>query len=92
MATAKTTITFAAFAVRYQVSVTRDRLRRPEPTDQRREDWDRAARCLFRIAIVVAAVTVSLVLKDWGTPETFAIVAEKVPDLAKEVVEYAKKL
>ena len=67
-------------------------VRRPSEEDPRREEWDRAARCIWRISIVLITIIISILSKDWELPETVAVIAEKIPEVIQETVEFFAKL
>lgn len=67
-------------------------VRRPSEEDPRREQWDRAARCTWRISIVLITIMISILSKDWELPETVAVIAEKIPEVIQETVEFFAKL
>jgi hypothetical protein len=67
-------------------------VRRPPEEDPKREDWDRAARCIWRVAIILITIWISILSRDWEFPEVIAVIAEKVPETIQEVVEFFAKL
>lgn len=79
-------------AVKASVKAKAEIVRRPPAEDPKREEWDRAARCIWRLVIVLVTICVSILSRDWGFPEVMAIVAEKAPEMLKEMVEFFAKL
>jgi hypothetical protein len=67
-------------------------VRRPPAEDPNREEWDRAARCIWRVLIVLITILISIISRNWGFPELVAVVAEKVPEMVQEMVEFFAKL
>ena len=67
-------------------------VQRPPAEDPKREEWDRAARCIWRVLIVLITILISVLSRNWGIPEVMAVVAEKVPEMIQEMVEFFAKL
>jgi hypothetical protein len=67
-------------------------VQRPPAEDPKREEWDRAARCIWRVLIVLITILISVLSRNWGFPEVVAVVAEKVPEMVREMVEFFAKL
>jgi hypothetical protein len=67
-------------------------VRRPPEEDPKREDWDRAARCIWRVAIILITIWISILSRDWEFPEVIAVIAEKIPETIQEIVEFFAKL
>lgn len=67
-------------------------VRRPPAEDPKREEWDRAARCIWRVSIVIITILISLASRDWEAPEAMAVVVEKIPEMIQEMVEFFAKL
>ena len=79
-------------AVKTSVKAKAAIVRRPSAEDPKREEWDRAARCMWRVLIVVITIWISLASRDWEFPEVMAVVAEKIPEIIQEIVEFFAKL
>jgi hypothetical protein len=67
-------------------------VRRPPAEDPKREEWDRAVRCIWRVMIILITIWISILSRDWEFPEVIAVVAEKIPETVQEVVEFFAKL
>lgn len=79
-------------AVKASVKAKAAIVRRPPAEDPKREEWDRAVRCIWRVAIVIITIWISILSRDWEFPEAMAVVAEKVPEMVQEMVEFFAKL
>lgn len=67
-------------------------VRRPPEEDPKREEWDRAVRCIWRVTIILITIWVSILSRDWEFPEVIAVIAEKIPETVQEIVEFLAKL
>lgn len=87
-------IKFYVFSIRYVIVVSSIKIQRPAESDPRRECWDRAARCIWRIIIVLFTFTAGTLVAKWGMDNSIAAVfaADRMPEIIKEIVEYLKKL
>ena len=79
-------------AVKAKVKAKVKVVQRPPAEDPKREEWDRAARCIWRLLIVFITILISVLSRNWGLPEVMAVVAEKVPEMVQEMVEFFAKL
>jgi hypothetical protein len=79
-------------AVKAKVKAKVKVVQRPPAEDPKREEWDRAARCIWRVLIVLITILISALSRNWGIPEVMAVVAEKVPEMIQEMVEFFAKL
>jgi hypothetical protein len=79
-------------AAKASVKAKAEIVRRPPAEDPKREDWDRAARCIWRVAIVLITIWISILSRDWEFPEVIAVITEKIPEMIKEMVEFFAKL
>jgi hypothetical protein len=79
-------------AVKAKVKAKVKVVQRPPAEDPKREEWDRAARCIWRVLIVLITILISVLSRNWGFPEFVAVVAEKVPEMIQEMVEFFAKL
>jgi hypothetical protein len=74
------------------LTTVRNKSKRPPETDTRPDQWNRAARFIWRVFIISTALVVSLLLKSWAVPEMTALVAERIPDFVDETVQFLTKI
>lgn len=79
-------------SISVHVTRVRAKMARPEKGDEKREDYDALARLVWRVFIVLTILSVSLALRQWEVPEATGLAIEKIPEIVKEFVEYAKRL
>lgn len=79
-------------AVKASVKAKAAIVRRPPAEDPQREEWDRAARCIWRVTIILITIWISILCRDWEFPEVIAVIAEKIPETIQEIVEFLAKL
>lgn len=88
------TVKFAGFTVKYASVTVSQRMRRPAESDPRREQWDRAAKLIWRLIICLAGFVAVVIIKKLDMENSIGAVfmADRMPEIIREIVEYIKKL
>ena len=87
-----TTVKYTTFVIKYAVVVAPENIKRPAPTDPRRETWNRTAKLIWHVIIALTAILIMITLRTMHIEETatLSICADRTPEIIQDVVEYIK--